>query len=185
MASYPRRPFPSIGGRAVTGFRVTVRVGGMDRALTKLARFASPREVHAALQAGMLHAARDVATGAKDRARYSSGKMRRAIQHEALPGALPAARAFAPPIDGKPYPFWQHQGTGVHGPRGAPIVPLTKKWLRFKTKDGQVVFAKSVRGVTPNRFLTDALPAVRPRVKEYCKQELRKLLDTQGGRPRG
>lgn len=60
------------------------------------------------------------------------------------------------------YALLVHNGTGIYGPRHQPIRPKTKKFLRFIPKGGaHYVFAKSVRGMRPNPFLTDALIAAR------------------------
>lgn len=57
------------------------------------------------------------------------------------------------------YAAFVHNGTGIFGPRHAPITPRRKKFLRFTTRAGDVVFAKKVKGMRANPFLTDALPA--------------------------
>lgn len=60
------------------------------------------------------------------------------------------------------YGIYVHSGTGIYGPRHRPITPTTKTYLKFTPKGTtKVVFAKSVRGMKPNRFLTDALYAAR------------------------
>lgn len=58
---------------------------------------------------------------------------------------------------GVQYAKWVHDGTGIYGPHGSPIVPRTAKFLRFTTKSGVVVFAKSVRGVPPYPYMQMAL----------------------------
>lgn len=65
------------------------------------------------------------------------------------------------------YAYWVHEGTGIYGPRAMKIVPKTAKTLAWKSKKygakrGKYkgwVFAASVKGMKPNRFLTKALPA--------------------------
>jgi murein DD-endopeptidase MepM/ murein hydrolase activator NlpD len=58
------------------------------------------------------------------------------------------------------YAGYQHEGTGIYGPRGTPIVPVKSKYLRFKPKGStQFVYAKEVRGSMPTFFLKRALPA--------------------------
>jgi hypothetical protein len=56
------------------------------------------------------------------------------------------------------YARYVHDGTGVYGPRGAPIRPRRAKVLVFEL-NGTTVFTKQVRGVPPNPFLRNALPA--------------------------
>jgi hypothetical protein len=59
------------------------------------------------------------------------------------------------------YGLYLHQGTGIYGPRRRPIRPVRAKVLRFTTRTGQVVFAKSVRGSRPVPFLRNALDVLR------------------------
>lgn len=51
------------------------------------------------------------------------------------------------------YALWQEEGTGIYGKRNAPITPKRAKMLRFETKAGKIVFARSVRGTKPKEFL--------------------------------
>lgn len=60
------------------------------------------------------------------------------------------------------YARWVHNGTGIYGPRGVPIRPRSAKFLRFKPRgSARFVYARQVRGMKPNRFLHNALPAAR------------------------
>lgn len=60
-----------------------------------------------------------------------------------------------------PYSKWVHEGTGVFGPRGAPIVPKNGPYLVFKSRrTGDLVFAKSVQGQKPQPYLRAALESV-------------------------
>ena len=67
------------------------------------------------------------------------------------------------------YARYVHDGTGLYGPKHALIYPKTAKVLVFRSKiygakhgrfKGKVV-ARYVRGMRPNPFLKDALPAFR------------------------
>lgn len=58
------------------------------------------------------------------------------------------------------YAIYIHGGTGIYGPRKTPIRPKRAKALRFRI-NGQVIFAKSVKGMRKNQFLKDALPAMK------------------------
>lgn len=68
------------------------------------------------------------------------------------------------------YALYQEEGTGIYGPHGTPIVPVTKKVLKFKPSRNApapyapraFVFARSVAGVKPTRFLSKALETVFP-----------------------
>lgn len=60
------------------------------------------------------------------------------------------------------YALYVHQGTGLYGPRRRLIRPRTSKVLVFKSRvSRRTVFARYVRGMRPNNFLTDALSAAR------------------------
>lgn len=58
------------------------------------------------------------------------------------------------------YGGYVHTGTGVFGPRHQRIYPKKAKYLVFTGRDGNLVFAKSVRGQRPNRYLTRAMKNV-------------------------
>lgn len=60
------------------------------------------------------------------------------------------------------YAIWVHDGTGIYGPMHRPITPKKSRYLRFKPKgSSKYVYAQSVKGMRPNPFLLDALPAAR------------------------
>jgi hypothetical protein len=65
------------------------------------------------------------------------------------------------------YGLYLHEGTGIYGPRGAPIRPVRRRFLRFEVKSGTlavggrpVVFARSVKGVKGDKWLVRALRVV-------------------------
>lgn len=60
---------------------------------------------------------------------------------------------------------WQDKGTGVYGPNGAPIVPVTAKVLAWpapyaRTASG-IMFAPQVQGAPATRFWSDNVNADR------------------------
>jgi hypothetical protein len=70
------------------------------------------------------------------------------------------------------YALEVHDGTGIHGPNAAMIVPVNKKVLRWKTKGptgknlkkkGKQAYTFSMKssGMLPNPFLKDALIAAK------------------------
>jgi hypothetical protein len=60
------------------------------------------------------------------------------------------------------YALYVHEGTGIYGPKGRPIRPRRAKFLRFRpSRGGKYVYAKQVKGMRPNHYLTNALPAAR------------------------
>lgn len=67
------------------------------------------------------------------------------------------------------YALYVHEGTGIYGPKLRPIRPKSGKVLVFPSKvygakkgkyKGKVV-VKSVKGMKPNPFLKNALPAAK------------------------
>lgn len=59
------------------------------------------------------------------------------------------------------YGVFVHEGTGIYGPKGTPITPKQSKFLRWRSKKGTYVYKPSVKGMMPNPFLRDALPAAK------------------------
>lgn len=67
------------------------------------------------------------------------------------------------------YARWVHDGTGIYGPRREVIKPKRARVLVFRSlthgqKSGKFrgfVVTKSVKGMRPNPFLRDALPAFK------------------------
>ena len=60
------------------------------------------------------------------------------------------------------YALYVHEGTGIYGPKGIPIRPRRAKFLRFRPgRRGRWVYARQVKGMRPNPFLVNALPAAR------------------------
>lgn len=57
------------------------------------------------------------------------------------------------------YAIYVTKGTGIYGPRGRKITPKTAKALVFRAPNGDLVYAKSVKGIRPNPFLVNALRA--------------------------
>jgi hypothetical protein len=148
---------PHGGGGGVASVRVRINEAELRRLTT-----ARSREV-------VRHAdriGRRTVNAAKRRAPVDDGIGRSSIDHtvEIAPGRL-IMRAGSP----LQYMYWQDIGTGIYGPRKQPIVPVTRKFLRFEVKSGTlakgkrpVVYARSVKGVKPTRWLRDAFADACP-----------------------
>lgn len=88
--------------------------------------------------------------------RVNTGRLLNSITVDiVMVNGLPAARVGTNVY----YAKWVHSGTGIYGPRGTPIRPVRARLLRFQV-DGRWVYAREVRGMKPNHFLTDALHQV-------------------------
>ena|SRR5688572_18469573 len=59
------------------------------------------------------------------------------------------------------YARWIHDGTGIYGPKARMIKPKQAKYMRWYNKQGTAVFARQTKGMKPNPFLRNALPAYR------------------------
>lgn len=76
------------------------------------------------------------------------------------------------------YAKYQEFGTGIYGPRKAPIRPKRGKFLVFKGRDGKMIFAKQVRGVMPKKFFQKGLEKVQSKlddIKTIGFQEIKAL----------
>lgn len=72
-------------------------------------------------------------------------------------GGLPIGQVGTPLKRG----LWLDQGTGIYGPRRQRIIPKRAKYLRWTTATGRVVFARSVKGIKPTRFLSSSLNVLK------------------------
>jgi hypothetical protein len=60
------------------------------------------------------------------------------------------------------YARYVHDGTGLYGPKHSYITPKRGKYLVFKLAgEPGMIFAKRVKGMRPNPFLKDAMPAAK------------------------
>lgn len=59
------------------------------------------------------------------------------------------------------YAPYQEFGTGIYGPKATPIVPKQAKFLVFRNSAGNLVFARSVSGSRPRKFMAKGLQAVK------------------------
>ncbi len=107
----------------------------------------------------MLQVATFIAEGAaKEKAPIDHGILRGSIhsklQHfnNELVGVVGTNVEYAP---------FQEHGTGIYGPNHAPITPKRGKFLVFKSKSGRMIFARSVRGTRPKRFMAQGMKAVQ------------------------
>lgn len=100
---------------------------------------------------------RRVQNQAKRNCPVDVGRLRSSIQmrHVTI-GGEPGVEVFT----NVEYAMWVHEGTGIYGPRHAPIFPKHGRFLVFTPRGaGSPVFARSVRGMRGRPFLTDALSA--------------------------
>ncbi|KKM83249.1 hypothetical protein LCGC14_1311340 [marine sediment metagenome] len=84
-------------------------------------------------------------------------------QGDTLVGTLTATAEHA---------VWVHEGTGIFGPTGNPIIPLRSKVLVF-FKEEKWIRARSVKGQPANPFLRRGATVLRDRVASTLPKEVR------------
>lgn len=111
-----------------------------------------------------------VQNAARKRTPVDTGALRTSIEYTVDVRPNSTHVTIGSPLE---YARYIHEGTGIYGPKGAPIVPVTRQVLKFQVKgstgkrrgkDAKWVYAKSVKGVKPNPFLVDALVDVMGQV---------------------
>lgn len=116
----------------------------------------------------MLRRGKRVEGVARRSVRVDTGRLRSSIHTELrVISAVPVARVGTDVS----YARFVHDGTGLYGPRRKMITPKKGRYMVFTVRGGgsggrittgaggRVVFARQVRGQTPNPFLTIALRA--------------------------
>lgn len=99
------------------------------------------------------------ARAAKRQVGVRSGRLRADIHAELV--TTGAGELAVQVGSGVRYSRWHHDGTGLYGPRHRRIYPKRAKVLVFRTRGGRLVFARSVKGSKPNRYLADTRWAAR------------------------
>ncbi|MFC1410408.1 HK97 gp10 family phage protein [Streptacidiphilus sp. N1-12] len=117
---------------------------------------------------------RAVANAARRIAPAKSGRLRSTIGSNVTVEGTRVIGRIGSPLE---YALYRHEGTGIYGPKGTPIVPVSAKFLRFPSSGtfgplnhgqvkasgaGTIVYARSVRGVPRMPFLVYALEATVP-----------------------
>lgn len=73
------------------------------------------------------------------------------------------------------YALMVQEGTGVFGPKGVPIVPVTASVLRFETRGGEVIFARSVQGMEANPYVDRAMERTSARAGVFAGLALQEV----------
>lgn len=111
---------------------------------------------------------RKTVNAAKRKCNVDTGQARASLQYLVLVGPDRITVRVGSDLDHVRY---LNEGTGIYGPRHRPIRPVSRKFLRFKSRGtfgpvaaggrragrGQWVFARQVRGIPPHPFLWEAL----------------------------
>lgn len=115
---------------------------------------------------------RAVVNAMQERCPVDEGRLRSSLAYTVTITPREVTLRIGSPLD---YAAYVVRGTGIYGPRKAPITPKTAKALKFPTpkkrgplrvgeeptaKNRGFVFAKSVKGRPKNMFMIDGLEAV-------------------------
>lgn len=92
------------------------------------------------------------------------------------PGGLVVKSEISVPSTPK-HAKWVHDGTGIYGPRGTPIVPRKARFMRFQI-DGKWFAKTSVLGQQPQPYLKEAVEEVERTYVPIKLAELRARLET-------
>lgn len=105
---------------------------------------------------------------AKQLAPIDQGPLRAGIQvtpmrrtGSVIAGSVNATRAYS---------IFQEAGTGIYGPRKAPIRPKNGKFLVFKGRDGKTIFARQVKGSRPRWFMKGSVEQNQSKIDRYFEQ---------------
>jgi hypothetical protein len=77
------------------------------------------------------------------------------------------------------YAVYQEMGTGVYAGNG-PIRPKRAKMLRWKSKSGKWIFAKSVKGSKPRKFMQKARDEITPIFESRLKEASGEIINHLG-----
>lgn len=100
-----------------------------------------------------------VQAGAKRRAPVRKGRLRSSISATVYSYPTGPVGRVSTHVN---YAWFIMKGTGVYGPKHAPIYPKRAKFLKFKPKGrSKYVYVRSVKGIKPNPFLRNALDDIR------------------------
>lgn len=133
----------------MAGFNFSVKVEGADQ-ISKALMFKSSKVADNAQIKMLKMAALMVESEAKQKAPIDKGVLRNSITN-AIEGS--EGNRFARVGTNIEYGVYQEYGTGVYGPKGTPITPKRGRFLVFKGKDGNMVFARSVAGSPKREFM--------------------------------
>lgn len=130
------------------------------------------------MQKGIAYATGEITNKAVANAPRVYGTLKRSI-HAEITGELGGGFTGRVIQDSKvaKYGVWVHEGTGIYGPHGTPIVPVKAKMLRWKTRDGKVMVKRSVKGQKPNPYMKKAFDELKGEVPIMIKTTIMAELD--------
>lgn len=130
-------------------------------------------QIKAGLQKGIAYATGEMTNKAVSNAPRRIGTLKRSI-HAEISGPLGGGFTGRVIQDSKvaKYGVWVHEGTGIYGPHGTPIVPVKAKMLRWKNADGKIIVKRSVKGQKPNPYMKKAFDELKGEVPSMIKDSI-------------
>jgi len=110
------------------------------------------------LQNALNATAFNIEAKAKQKAPVREGRLRGSIT--TMPARVSSREIIASVGTNLKYAPYQEFGTGVYA-GNPPITPKRARVLRFKTRGGQIVFARQVKGTKPIHYFRDAISETR------------------------
>lgn len=158
---------------------INVKVEGLAPLMTMMAL--APQIVQDEATKAMRKSVLVVEGEAKALVAVRTGDTRRSITSRVVP--LGAGVEGIVGTNKKHAPYLEH-GTGIYGPHKTPIVPVTKKALAWKGRDGATIVRRSVKGMVARPFLKPAFDHKVRTVENYFRQALYNVVRrlAQGGR---
>lgn len=131
------------------------------KALMKKVIQQSPKIVQKAKYQGLVKASNIFKLKAVEEAPSAKGTLRKSILT-----MVQSIGDYAKIFSKLDYALFQEEGTGIYGSRKQPITPKRAKVLKFTSKSGKLIFAKSVKGVKPKKFMFKAYNYIKTKTKE-------------------
>lgn len=128
-------------------------MAGVHIVLDRVGLFKLLRSPTGAVARDALRRGRHVQNTAQRLAPVRTGRLRASINVRLVPRLTGIAVEVGTDLT---YARYQHDGTGVYGPRHSPIRAQRGKVMVFDYH-GRTVYAKEVRGTPPTKFLERAL----------------------------
>jgi hypothetical protein len=142
-----------------------------------IARFGNASQiVRNAKVKGLTLASMIFQTRSKQEAPVDTSNLRRNIKYEVETSGNQAKVFVDPAVK---YGLYQEEGTGIYGSRHAYIYPKRAKFLAWKAKTGEMVFARKVKGVMGKWYMkkgSEHLLSQNEKVSDVIYNELVKGL---------
>ena len=107
---------------------------------------------------------------ARNEAPYDKGHLKQNIHSKVAVNGLEATVMPTPK-----YALYVHDGTGIYGPKKRPITPKRGKVLAWES-GGQMHYARSVKGIRPNKYMDRAYKAVKPEAERDAIKTLDQIV---------